>query len=134
MRLALAATIALAAALSLAACGGDGPSPSRLDLSAADNGGTVSAELGQRVILTLESNASTGYQWTLVEEPDTDVLAFVSSRYVEPGDSELVGASGAEVWEWDAVGEDSTVLRLEYVRPFEPGNVAEEFEVTVEVR
>lgn len=123
---------ALVAGLLVAGCGGG--EPGQLDLSAADNGGVIGASAGQRIILTLESNASTGYQWNLAEEPDADVLAFVSSKYVEPEDGEVVGAPGKEVWEWDAVAEGSTVLRLEYVRPFEPGNVADEFEVTVEVR
>ncbi len=133
MRWAPLVTALLAGAL-VAGCGGDDASSGPVDISAADNGGVVSASAGERVVLTLESNASTGYRWNLSEEPDPEVLAFVSSAYVEPEDSELVGASGTEVWEWDAVAEGSTVLRLEYARPFEPDDVADEFEVTVEVR
>ena len=114
-------------------CGADPDSPGAVDLSAADNGGTVGATTGEQVVLTLESNASTGYSWRLADEPDQDVLAFVSSEYVAPQDGDLVGAAGAEVWTWNAVGEGSTVLRLEYVRPFEPDEVAETFEVTIEV-
>jgi inhibitor of cysteine peptidase len=124
---------ALVAVLLVAGCGGGEPS-SQLDLSAADNGGIVSADAGQRVVLTLESNASTGYRWSLAAEPDPAVLEFVSSKYVEPEDGEVVGAPGTEVWEWNAVAKGTAVLRLEYVRPFEPGNVADEFEVTVEVQ
>lgn len=132
MRVALLVGALLVGAL-LAGCGGNSGDPGPLDLSAADNGGVVSATTGEPVVLTLESNPSTGYSWSLAAEPDPNVLAFVSSRYVAPGDDDRVGAAGTEVWTWNAVSEGSTVLRLEYVRPFEPNEVAETFEVTVEV-
>jgi inhibitor of cysteine peptidase len=117
----------------VAGCGGDSDSSGQLDLTAADNGGDLSATTGEQVVLTLESNRSTGYSWSLVTEPDPNVLAFVSSNYIQPSDADRVGAAGTEVWTWNAVGEGSATLHLQYVRPSDPTDVGEEFEAMVEV-
>lgn len=121
--------------LLLAACGGNGGTPAPLALTAADSGTTVGLEPGQAVEITLESNASTGYAWNLVEEPDSSVLTLVSSEYVEPDTPEgVVGAAGTEAWKFQAVAAGTASLKLAYFRSFEPESVGGEFQLTVDVR
>jgi inhibitor of cysteine peptidase len=67
------------------------------------------------VVITLESNVTTGFAWTLARGLDPSVLELVDSTYVEP-ETELVGAGGEEIWTFRAVGEGSTELELSYER------------------
>ena len=126
----------LGVAVLLAACGGGGGgAPATLELTATGNGTAVTLEPGQELAVTLESNASTGYKWNLVEEPDANVLTLVSSQYVEPATTgNVVGAAGTEVWTFKAVNAGTTSLKLAYFRSFEPQNVGGEFQLTVDVK
>jgi inhibitor of cysteine peptidase len=122
----------VATVLVLAACGGG--EPGAVELTAADSGTTVTLEAGQQVEISLESNASTGFQWNLAGEPDAAVLELVSSTYVEPETSDdVVGAPGTEIWTFEAVGTGTTSVELAYFRPFEPETVGGTFSLTVDV-
>ena len=66
-------------------------------------------------MVSLESNASTGFRWTLADRPDTRVLKLLSSTYVAPKTT-LVGAPGQEVWRFRAIGVGSTSFELRYQR------------------
>jgi len=125
---------ATTAGLALAACGGGGGggAPADLELTAADAGKTVSVEQGQAVVVALDSNASTGYRWNLVEKPDEAVLGLASSEYTQTG--EALGSPGVETWRFEATGAGKTSLRLAYFRPFDPQDVQGEFELRVEVK
>jgi inhibitor of cysteine peptidase len=105
-------------AFALTACGEEaepGSEPQVVEVTAQDSGTTVELIPDGEVVITLESNASTGFAWTLAREPDPSVLELVDSTYVEP-ETELVGAGGEEVWTFRAVGEGSTELALSYER------------------
>ena len=101
------------------ACGEEAepdPHPPRaVEITAQDAGSTVSLAPDDEVVITLESNLTTGFAWKLVTEPDPAVLELVGSTYVAP-DSDLVGAGGEEVWTFHAVGDGSTELELSYER------------------
>ncbi len=109
------------------------PGTSQMYLSIGDNGKTVNATLNQILSITLESNATTGYKWNAVTEPDAKVLKLVSSQYVSPTPSKtpMVGAGGMEVWKYQVVGTGTAAIKLGYFRPFDPKNVAKEFTLTV---
>ncbi len=77
-------------------------------------------DIGQTIVLTLESNATTGYSWQLTDPVDSKVVKFISDNYVAP-ESNLVGAGGVEEWTFKAVGKGKTKIKLEYVRPWEKG-------------
>lgn len=101
------------------ACGeeaepGSGP-PRTVDVTAEDAGTTVSLAPDDEVVITLESNVTTGFAWKLALEPDPAVLELVGSTYVAP-ETDLVGAGGQEVWTFRAVGGGSTELELRYER------------------
>ncbi len=110
-------------ALSAAMGGGLGcasaPKDVRLDQTA--NGQRARVAVGGRLALTLPSNVTTGYQWTLTE-PAAAILEKTGHKY-EPPASSLMGAGGKEVWEFKGIAAGEGTLRLEYRRPWEPKTV-----------
>ncbi len=113
----------------LAACT---QTPGAIALTASDNGKTINAAPNQIITITLDSNATTGYQWNLVTEPNAQVLKAVSSKYNGPSVGG-VGAGGTETWQFQAVGAGRTTLKLSYFRPFDPKQVGGEFALVVVV-
>jgi inhibitor of cysteine peptidase len=111
---------AIIAAIALIACGeetGSGSSvPQVMEVTAEDAGTTVELVTKDEVVITLDSNVTTGFAWTLARAPDPEVLELVDTTYVEP-ETELVGAGGQEVWTFRAAGTGSTDLELSYERP-----------------
>lgn len=89
--------------------------------------------MGDEVVISLESNATTGYTWQLETEPLVDVVRLVGDEYVEP-DTDLVGAAGRQDLTFEAVGEGTAEIALWYVRDFddpkEPADRAQ-FEIVV---
>ena len=106
---ALVAVVALAGG-----CGG----PARVALTEEDSLDEVPVSSGDEIEIRLESNATTGYRWVLLDDRVPDPLALVESRFEEP-ESDLVGAPGTQVFVFEAVEPGADVLRLEYVRPFD---------------
>ena len=123
-------TGALVFTLLLAACSS---APQSVSVDASHSGETVDVPSGALVIVTLDSNATTGYEWRLAEDVDENVLRLVNSEYSAP-ETTLVGAGGQEVWTFEAVGAGETTISLEYVRPWEEGVPAvDTFQLTVVV-
>ena len=121
---------ALVFTLLLAACS---PAPQSVSVDASHSGETVNVASGASVIVTLDSNDTTGYEWRLAEDVDEDVLRLANSEYIAP-ETTLVGAGGQEVWTFEAVGAGETTISLEYVRPWEEGVPAvDTFQLTVVV-
>ncbi len=93
----------------------------------------IEVEAGLKFKIAMESNPTTGYSWQLAEPLDEDVVILVNSVF-EKDDSEghgdegeeMVGAPGEEVWTFEAIGEGSTEISLEYVRPWEEDAAPEE--------
>ena len=75
-------------------------------------------DIGQEFTISLESNASTGYQWRLADTLDGGILMLVSSEYEAP-ETDLPGAPGRELWTFKAIGKGETNIPLEYIRPWE---------------
>lgn len=124
------------ATLLFAACGSDADPADgarTFDLTAADAGTTLSVRPGDEVVVTLESNATTGYAWQMETEPASEILDLVKSEYVAP-DTELVGAGGEEVWRFVATGEGTTDVALRYARSFSGETAGEPFDFTVVVQ
>jgi inhibitor of cysteine peptidase len=83
----------------------------------------VTAAAGEEFTVELESNPSTGYEWQVTEIADEQVVRLVDSEYVPP-ESDLLGASGKQVFTFEAVDEGSTRITLEYARAFEDSPIA----------
>ena len=78
----------------------------------------IEVKVGEKFVISLESNPTTGYQWQLAEPLNTSILELVGSEYKAP-ETKLVGAGGEERWTFKAVGEGETKIYLEYARPWE---------------
>ena len=93
----------------------------------------LSATIGEEFTVSLSSNRTTGYSWVLNQPTDDAVIELVSHVYAAPGSGGL-GSGGVECWTYRAVGAGTTVIALNYVRPWEhdvaPARIAD-FVVTV---
>lgn len=97
------------------------------------DGKTVSVRQGDTFEVQLDANPSTGYRWKLVDL-DTSVLQTVGTPQYSPQKTGLMGSGGTETYEFEAVGQGVTTLRMHYVRPWERDqNPAETYTLTVEV-
>jgi inhibitor of cysteine peptidase len=79
------------------------------------------------------SNPSTGFQWTeLAVIADTAIVEQINHEYVEPEDTEVLGAPGQEVWTFKALQEGETTITMTYTQA---GSTEAEwtFELSVDV-
>lgn len=104
-----------------------------LSLTGADNGHTYRVKPQTPIVVTLKSNASTGYRWELVKPLNRSVIRLVWHRYSAPS-GDAPGAAGIERWRLRTVGAGRVRLRFVYVRPWQPSKVARRFGVTIRVR
>lgn len=75
-------------------------------------------ELGQTIIVRLESNRTTGYRWT-VASSDGAVLSSLGDPFYVTTSQRAVGSSGTESWWFRVVNAGAQRVTLEYRRPFE---------------
>ena len=89
-------------------------------LSAEDSGGRAELDAGDLLVVTLESNPTTGYAWE-VSEVDKAVLAQVGEAEFQEAAQEgeqLVGAPGVQTFRFEAARGETT-LTLVYRRSWE---------------
>ena len=131
----VAGALLVLATLLFTACGSDvdpAAGGRTIELTAEDTGSTLSVGPGDEIVVTLESNVTTGFAWQLETEPASEILDMVSSEYLAP-DTELVGAGGEEIWRFVATGEGTTHVGMRYARS--SGETAgEPFDLTVVVQ
>ena len=109
------------AVLVLAGCGqshGETQS-STLHLTENDSGKSFTVRPDEAIVVTLESNRSTGYRWEFAPASQA-MLGFrqVSHRYVAPT-KRVPGAAGKEIWRFRPVGKGGADLGFLYVLPSE---------------
>lgn len=118
---ALLAAALLAIVATASACSGG--SSERAVYDDGDAGSEILVDAGEQFEIRLESNPSTGYLWALAVDTDRSVLELRSQDH-ESATTDRVGASGHDVFVFEAVS-GATMLRLEYVRPFDDPVIAE---------
>lgn len=117
----------------LTGCGADsadGNGDEEIRLYDSNNGDTVNLRIGQIVVITLESNPTTGYTWE-VEELDESILAQVGDiDFIPESESEsepqLVGQGGTQVIHFQALAAGEFTLKLVYHQPWEGGDASPE--------
>jgi len=75
---------------------------------------------GDTIIITLGSNPTTGYSWP--ERPDISHRLFIQQtehEYIAPSDSSVVGASGKDVWTFNALDKGTVTIKMDYTRTWE---------------
>jgi inhibitor of cysteine peptidase len=102
--------------LLLLACALSGCSSRSRQISPDDNGSTITLRPGQALVVTLESNPTTGYSWQPVF--DSKYLEQRGETEFEP-ESSLIGAGGTETFRFEAIQPGTTTLTLNYMRPWE---------------
>jgi inhibitor of cysteine peptidase len=89
---------------------------------ASDSGSRVEMAVGDTLTVTLESNPTTGFVWTLADPEG--MLEVVSNEYVmDPTgfDPPPPGLGGVEVWTFKALRTGETTISMEYSRPWDGG-------------
>lgn len=114
------ALVALVVLAMLGSCSGE----SDLTLTEDDHLSEVDLETGDTFEVRLESNPSTGYAWEIADTGTGAFLELLSEEFEEPEGTDLVGAPGTEVFEFEAIDTGAGILRLEYIRSFEDLPVA----------
>ena len=138
--------VGFACAAALAACATEGADPSKSGGAASTTAqadvvqvqpGETMLRLGQVLAIELDSNASTGYGWEIVEDgsPQLEPAPVPASALPQETTPPMLGASGKSHWRFKAVQAGDTQLRLVYRRAWEkevaPARIAE-YKVRVE--
>jgi len=94
-----------------------------------EDGGTVLLREGERLMVALPGNPTTGYQWTAVEEPGF-LEALPGVEYLPEATPTPIGAGGTFFFRYLAGEAGEGTLSFAYQRPWEDTPV-EEFSITV---
>lgn len=102
-------------------------------------GKQVEIDTGSSLIVTLESNWTTGFRWELTEVTNQTVLELVESGYElseeARQDPPMIGAGGTEIWIFKALKTGEATISMEYSQPWEGGTKAAQiFVLTVVVK
>ena len=97
--------------------------PEEVNVDEKDTDSQVELEQGQILVVTLESNPTTGYLWEQVESQESilEQMGEAEFKPSETGGPPLVGAGGWEIFRFKAVSAGQMTLQLVYHRPWEEG-------------
>lgn len=90
---------------------------------------------GQSLLVTLPSNPTTGYRWTIEQNAGQVLRSLGAEAYQADEDGQLIGNGGQSIWRYRAehVGQDR--LRMSYQRPWETEQAPlEQIDCLIEVR
>ena len=119
----LSAALLAVVVMGLSACGNTGSTASKLSF------GSIGSS-GKTLTLELESNGSTGYEWTSAIEGEGIELAGQSVK--EGSDSgDTVGAGGTTTFTYEGTGAGVSTITLTYQRPWETTDSDREVSVKV---
>jgi inhibitor of cysteine peptidase len=111
------------------------PPAESVEVNEDNNGGQFELERGQILVVTLESNPSTGYKWELAEQYESILLQLgeVEFKSSDTGDPPTVGAGGWEIFRFRAVSAGQMPLLLFYQRSSEDAEPLNTFIIQVTV-
>jgi inhibitor of cysteine peptidase len=122
------AAVLLLPLLALGCSGGAGDQTIELSLDDFESQNNIvkSIEVGASGTLTVKlgANPTTGYQWGDAQISNQAVISQKSYNYVEPEDTELMGAPGTDVWVFDAKAAGTATITFSYARSWEEGTPA----------
>jgi inhibitor of cysteine peptidase len=117
--------------------GGCGGSSDVVKLTDADNGKSVSAEVGDQIEVVLAGNPTTGYAWTVtMTDADKAVLEQQGDAVYEEAstDSSVVGGGGTYTFTFKAIATGAANPTFSYARSFESNPPEQTYSVTVSVK
>ncbi|MBA7665019.1 hypothetical protein ES703_73085 [subsurface metagenome] len=97
--------------------------PIEVHVDVDDAGSQVELEEGQILVVTLESNPTTGYRWEQAENQESilEQMGEAEFKPSETGEPPLVGAGGWEIFRFKAISAGQITLQLVYHRSWEEG-------------
>jgi inhibitor of cysteine peptidase len=105
-----------------------------INLTAADKGSQVKVKVGEQIVITLDSNPSTGFTWE-AKDLDTTLFEQVGDPTFNSSNPGLVGSVGTLTVTFKAVKAGTASLLLVYHRPWETGvDPVDTFTVSVTVK
>lgn len=126
----LSCTILLLAALAVAGCSNSKP----VVLTATDHGRTVEVPRGSEVLVSLESNRTTGFSWTQTSALSGPITMVGEPIYVtDPASTGAVGVGGIVTWRFRAAAPGEQRLQFDYRRPTE-NEMTPARAITIDVR
>jgi|GEM_PF-1726306 len=100
----------------------DPAAPAPVTVGADFDGKDVSLSPNQQLIVSLQANPSTGFQWALTELDQNIVKQAGDPDYRgDANEGHAVGVGGTSVWTFTAAAPGTATLVLAYQRPWEPG-------------
>jgi inhibitor of cysteine peptidase len=134
--------LALAAVLA-AGCAAKGEPPPPAPVGVRENGTlivtrtdhnrTAEPRVGERLVVRLPENPSTGFTWA-IEETDRRLLALDGTDYAEPTEG-FVGARGLRSFTFTARQPGEVALKFKYWRFWEgDASATEHYAITVQIR
>jgi predicted secreted protein len=131
----LVVMLAIGALLALAGCSSDS-SDSKSDSGDSKtvtpkNGSTVDATVNKNFVIKLDSNPTTGYEWSVKGTPKN--VTFISSNYQKPS-SDAVGAPGQQLLTFKATKAGTWPVALVYERPFAPNEPGKSMSFSVNAK
>lgn len=122
------------ATLLLGACAAQAPSTLTLDQQAR-HCAPLQLRSGQTFNLSLPSNPSTGFRWSLRRDAAPQLELLGPEVYTTPEEAGVVGSAGVSTWRFRAVARGDAHLILDYRRPWENGvPAAQTFDCRISVR
>lgn len=131
MRFVLVVLIGTCSAAALAGCAQRTLPP--VAVTTADSGSAQTLSAGQELVISLDSNPTTGYRWAVDGAVPAQLKQVGEPKYASS--SNAIGSCGTEVWTFAGQGTGDGTLKLKYWRSFEPtATPADTFVVKVSVR
>jgi inhibitor of cysteine peptidase len=102
----------------VAASGGESKN---VTADASYSGKKIEISAGDYLIVTLDSNPTTGFAWALKGIGNESVLTEAGHEFkaAPASDPPLLGAGGKEIWTFKALNKGSSTISMEYIRPWE---------------
>ncbi len=101
-----------------------------LYVNSTSSGRIVTIANGDRILVRLNENPTTGYVWNATVPKG---ISIISDTYVAPG-TQLMGAPGYHEWILEPQAVDTYTFTAEYRRPWETtGPAAETFQLVIQV-
>jgi inhibitor of cysteine peptidase len=85
----------------------------------SDNNTQVNLNVGDKLVVNLTSNLTTGYTWSVASNNQS--LLQPLGRNTQSNQTGIIGAPGAQIFRFLAAGAGGEALALVYRRPFEKG-------------
>lgn len=111
----LARLLSVVPALLLVGCASTPPSSVALH---DDTDCPLTLQRGQTLIVSLPSNPTTGYRWSL-QEVSTEQLRSLGPEVFSSPKTDLIGGDGQSTWRFEAAERGDGRLYLTYQRPWE---------------